>query len=378
MSSAGRREVEVAIVGGGGAGCAAALDLARRGVRVALFEKGFAGGQASGVNFGGVRQQGRVLPELPLARRARGIWARLESLIGIDGEFVANGHLRVLRSEAEVADAEAYAKAAKEHGLALELLGRNAVRERYPWLAESVIGASWCAEDGAANPRLVAPAFARAARAAGAEINEFAPVAELARDGDRFVVVTVNGGELRAGALVNVAGAWGGRVAAAFGEPVPISSVAPQMVVSEPVPHFIGPVLGMPGDGIYLRQISRGNVIFGGRRGAVDMDAGRAYVRPANTRFACRVAVALIPQLRPVRIIRTWSGVEGEMPDEMPVIGPSRTTPGLFHAFGFSGHGFQLGPAVGEILGELVTTGATTTPIAAFDIARFAESAGEG
>ncbi len=52
--------------------------------------------------------------------------------------------------------------------------------------------------------------------------------------------------------------------------------------------------------------------------------------------------------------------------------GPSRTTPGLLHAFGFSGHGFQLGPAMGEILGELLTMGKTETPIDAFDIGRFA------
>ena len=75
-----------------------------------------------------------------------------------------------------------------------------------------------------------------------------------------------------------------------------------------------------------------------------------------------------------VRLKLRWSGIEGEMPDEIPVIGPSRTTPGLFHAFGFSGHGFQLGPAMGEILGELVSTGKTDTPIAAFDIGRFAST----
>ena len=54
------------------------------------------------------------------------------------------------------------------------------------------------------------------------------------------------------------------------------------------------------------------------------------------------------------------------MPDRNPVIGPSGTTPGLFHAFGFSGHGFQLVPVVGAIIADLVTTGATTREIAAF------------
>jgi sarcosine oxidase subunit beta len=57
------------------------------------------------------------------------------------------------------------------------------------------------------------------------------------------------------------------------------------------------------------------------------------------------------------------------------VLGPSRTTPGLIHGFGFSGAGFQIGPAVGEVLAELARDGRSTTPIEAFDIGRFATTA---
>jgi sarcosine oxidase subunit beta len=84
-----------------------------------------------------------------------------------------------------------------------------------------------------------------------------------------------------------------------------------------------------------------------------------------------RDACALLPALRDALLIRTWSGVEGETPDSNPIIGPSRTTPRLLHAFGFSGGGFLLAPGVGEVLAELVTQGATSTPIDAFSIGRF-------
>ena len=77
MSAAVRPDTEVVIVGGGVAGCATALYLARRGIPVVVLEKGFAGAQASGVNFGGVRQHGRDLAELPLSQRARALWPRL-------------------------------------------------------------------------------------------------------------------------------------------------------------------------------------------------------------------------------------------------------------------------------------------------------------
>ena len=69
--------------------------------------------------------------------------------------------------------------------------------------------------------------------------------------------------------------------------------------------------------------------------------------------------------------IRSWSGTEGYLPDHEPVIGPSATRPGLIHGFGFAGAGFQTGPAVGEVLAELVRSGASSTPISDFSISRF-------
>ena len=372
-------ETEVAIVGAGVAGCATALYLAQRRIPVVVLEKGVAGAQASGVNFGGVRQQGRLLPELPLARRSREIWPRLASIIGDDCEFVASGHLKLARDDADCEELAAYAEAARDHGLVLELLDGGQTRRRFPWLSGAVAGASFCAEDGQANPRLVGPAYGRAARAAGADLREGAKVTGFthdgqAHDGRGFELTTADGHVVRARQMVNCAGAWGGTVAAAFDETVPLTAIAPQMVVSEPTGHFIEPALGMCGAGIYLRQIARGNVVFGSGSGIADPAASRSYVLPEHTLAAGALAASLIPRLANLQIIRVWTGIEGEMADALPVIGPSRTTPGLWHAFGFSGHGFQLGPAMGEILGELLTTGETPTPIDAFRIDRFAEA----
>jgi sarcosine oxidase subunit beta len=267
------------------------------------------------------------------------------------------------------------------------MLSGGEVRRRFPWFSDTVAGASWCAEDGHANPRLVGPAFARAARAAGADIRERCEAVGFRHDGEHFTLDLVAditerepagvGHELRARRLINTAGAWGGAIAEAFGEPVPMTAMAPQMVVTEPLPYFIEPVLGICGAGIYLRQIPRGNVIFGAGRGIADTVANRSFVLPEATLEAGAMAIELIPALAPWQIIRVWTGIEGEIPDGIPVIGPSRTTPGLFHAFGFTGHGFQLGPAVGEMLAELVLDGATPTPIDAFDIGRFAGEAAD-
>jgi sarcosine oxidase subunit beta len=362
---------DVAIIGGGIAGCSTALHLRRRGVSVVLLERGLCGGQASGVNYGGVRQQGRNLAELPLARRSREMWARLGELVGTDCEFMPTGHIKLARSDTDMEELEAYQEAVRPYGLDLELLGRNAIRVRYAWLGDAAVGGSLCAEDGAANPRLVAPAFARAARAAGADIRENAPVTTIEHDGARFRLRTANGLDIAAANLVNVAGAWGHEIAARFGESVPEDVIAPNMCVSEPLPYFMVPNFGVCGGGVYVRQIPRGNVIFGGGRGIADRERLRAYPIADSSLDAMRQTIALVPRLRHAQVIRTWTGIEGVMPDDIPVIGKSRTTSGLFHAFGFSGHGFQLGPVMGVVLSELILDGTTPTPIEAFDIARF-------
>ena len=85
----------------------------------------------------------------------------------------------------------------------------------------------------------------------------------------------------------------------------------------------------------------------------------------------------LLPVLRHAHFIRTWSGTEGYLPDREPVIGTSRTTPGLIHGFGFAGAGFQVGPAVGEVLAELARDGRSSTPIEAFSLQRFAAAAAD-
>ena len=179
-----------------------------------------------------------------------------------------------------------------------------------------------------------------------------------------------SGLELRSRFLLNCAGAWAGAIAQRFGETVPMVAAHPVMAVTEPLGMFMSLSLGVEGGGIYARQAPRGNCVIGGSRGyALDTDRARPS-RDAITQVL-QQSVELLPALQHAHIIRTWSGTEGYLPDREPIIGPSATTPGLFHGFGFAGAGFQIGPAVGEVLAELVRDGESCTPIDAFSISRF-------
>jgi sarcosine oxidase subunit beta len=365
-----RIDTDVAIIGGGIVGASAAFALRGRGVGVAVIERGFCGAQASGVNYGGVRRQGRPVSQLPLSTRAHAIWSQLAALVGTDCEYVRTGHLKLARSDADVASLEDYAARTAPFDLGLEMLSRDEVRARYPWLGDGIAGASLCPGDGQANPRLVSPAFARAARKRGAIVLEQTSADEIVHDGAQFMVRAKRGVEVRAPVLVNCAGAWARAIAARFGEDVPMTPANPAMVVTEPMPPLVSVNLGMEGGGLYLRQVARGNYVFGGARGYA-LDDARS--RPGSAAIATILehAAEIVPAIRRAWIIRTWSGTEGYLPDRQPIIDKSSTTPGLFHAFGFAGAGFQIGPAVGEVLAELIHDGRTPTPIDAFRITRF-------
>jgi sarcosine oxidase subunit beta len=371
---------DVVVVGGGLMGAASAYFLRRRGVSVTLVERNLVGQQASGVNFGHVRRQARFLPQLPLAHRSRGLWDKLPQLIGEDVEFVVSGSMRVAYDESQLGEFAQHAADAKLWGLDLEIIGREELHRRFPFLGAEVVGGSYSPLDGHANPRLAAPAFARAARRLGAHILENCKVLDVQKGSDDFVVSTDCGITVSAPAALICAGAWAGHLAAGFGEAVPMTPKGPTMGVTEPLPYGLLPVVSLSSklqhEGVYFRQVKRGNVVFGGGfRNPAYLDARRARVTPTYTLGQVEQLRRLVPALQKVHVLRTWSGVEGYLDDDIPVMGESAKVSGLYYAFGFCGHGFQLGPGVGDVMAELIATGATTTDIDPFHIRRFTRAA---
>lgn len=362
--------VDVAIVGGGIMGCAAALELRKARRTVVLLEKGLCGAQASGVNAGGVRQQGRHITELPMTRRAAKIWPRLHEVLGEDIEFRQVGHMRLARSDSDVEMLEKHAAAVREYGLHLQLLSGRVTQEMFPWVSQKIAGASIALEDGHANPRLVTPAYARAARRHGADIRENTAVERVQWTGQYFDIEAPNL-RVKAQFLVNAAGAWAGKFLSLFGESAPLTLRTPNLFVTEPVSYFMTKSIAVWGGAVYFRQVERGNVVIGGGPGWGDLGIERARNRADTTLGQFQRAAELVPELEGLQIIRSWSGLEGDLPDKLPIVCFSRTTPNLIHAFGFCGHGFQLGPAMGEIICELICEGRSQIPIDAFSLSRF-------
>ncbi len=276
-----------------------------------------------------------------------------------------------------MASLEAFAVGAARYGLEIELISGNVLRDSYPWLGPAVTGASLCRSDGQANPRLVAPAFAVAARRAGALMHEHEAVAGATRGAEGFHVETDRPPRHRAAARERRRRLGRGRRRLVRRACAPRSAIAQHAGDRAAAPPA-DVNIGVAGGDVYARQIPRGNLIFGGGRGWNDFASIRSRAGQDSTVGAMARLLDILPWARDAHVIRTWSGIEGFLPDGIPVIGPSATTPGLIHAFGFCGHGFQLGPAVGEMLAELALSGVGSVPIGDFSIRRFANGAPAG
>lgn len=365
---------DVIIIGGGLMGSSTALQLAKRGLKCVVLDRESPGRHASGVNAGGLRRLNRHPSEIPLSVAAAKIWLHIRDLLGTDCETRFPGQLRIAENDTEMEKLEQRAGRVRSMGYRHEeIIGREELYRLVPALSPHCVGALICRDDGYGQPFHALTAFRHQAAGLGVDYRVGARVDAIDKASGQWRVQTPLG-KLKAPVLVNCAGAWAHRISAMLGEPAPLQPGAPMMMVSERLPRFVEPVLSAASRKLSFKQMPNGTLLIGGAHMArLDFKRERTEIEWQKLAVSARTVLALFPQLKDVRIVRTWAGVEAFTPDHLPIIGPGREK-GLFHAFGFSAHGFQLAPVVGQILAELIDDGKTDLPIADFRIGRFSQS----
>jgi glycine/D-amino acid oxidase-like deaminating enzyme len=408
-------ETDVVIVGGGIVGVASAYELAKRGVRVTLLEKGAVASEQSGRNWGFIRQQGRAPEELPLMIQANGIWARLEGEVDADIEWTRGGNLRLADDEATASRYAAWAKIGVEHGLGTQVLDMREIAELLPGIKHAWTAGIFTPTDGHANPVKATRAYAEAAAQKGALVVEGCTVIRLDSAGGRMTGVNTERGEVRAPAVVLAAGAWSSRLAATLAIQIPVRIVRSTVALTEPAKAVTK--AGVWSKLLAFKQTVRGEfVIAAGGTGDIDLRldsfrnlrlfmpaflSNREYLRlnpnlgtfvsslrrEGKNAFAGKepqpnrkdVTASLktlceyFPMLGPVRLSNAWAGNIDGTPDALPVVDAPGRPSGLVIATGMSGHGFGIAPAIGVAVADLVTRGASDFDLRPMRLARFSD-----
>lgn len=363
---------DVIVIGGGIHGCSTALHCALRGLSVILLEKDHAGRHASGVNAGGVRQLARHVAEIPLSNTSMEIWHRIADVVDDDCGFTSDGQVLVAETEEDLASCKTRVDDLTLRGFHHEeLIDAKELRALVPAVSDTCPGGVVSRRDGAAIPLRATQAFKRKAAQSGASIREGVRVEKVARGGTAWRVET-DAGSFTAPRIVNAAGAWADRIAADLGEPVPLEVIAPMLMITAPMPAFIRPVVIMLRRKLSFKQFGNGTVLIGGGyRGIPLRDENRTILDWRKLAANAETVWDLFPIMRGAPVVRAWAGIEARMPDDLPVFGPSARHEGVYHQFGFSAHGFQLGPGAGAVMAEIIATGRSNVPIDGLGIARF-------
>ncbi|TVR07568.1 MAG: FAD-binding oxidoreductase [Salinarimonadaceae bacterium] len=356
---------DLAVVGGGIMGCAAAIHACGGGLNTIVIEQGAIGSGASGVNAGTLSLQIKRLKLMPYALKSHAIWREAGKAVGF--RRIGGYTLAFTEREAEFLTERMALK--REAGAPIRMVSLNEVADKEPGLSRSVVAASYCEEDGDANSSLMGVYYRHMLREAGVAFRERDGVMDITREKGDFVL-RAKSGTIRAKRLLLAAGAWLGDLLPMLGSHLPITVRVNTVSVTEPGPPVIGSIIGHATGLLSLKQKSNGCILIGGGwQGTGRPAQGRGEVNANTLLTNLRLARHVAPGIANRRLLRSWTGYEAHVPDFYPLAG---RLPGVENAFvlGCVRGGFTIGPYIGRLMGDLILGREPELPL--FDPARFA------
>ena len=369
------KTADIVIIGGGIIGVSIAYYLGKMGVKdVILFEKDLIGAGSTGLCAGGIRRQWSTEVNMHFAMKSFEVFQNFEEEFGASPEFHQIGYLFLARDEEELESFKKNIELQNRFGVPSQLLTREEVKKEWPFLnLEDVLGGAFCDTDGYAGPNEVTHAIAKGARSQGVKIFEKTEVISIEVARDRIVSVTTKEGQVETRMVVNAAGPYAANVGKLAGMEIPVNPIRRQLFVTDPFDKIPSSVP--------LTIDHRQNFYFR-REGECVLLSGPQDEKPSfnlTTDFDAMVETAekathRVPIFEETNIARGWAGLYEISPDNHAILGKVPEVEGLILAVGFSGHGFQHGPAAGIAIAELIWNGKSEsidiTPLA---LTRFKE-----
>ncbi|MEU9981681.1 FAD-binding oxidoreductase [Streptomyces sp. NPDC050856] len=352
--------LDAVIVGAGVVGAACAYYAGRAGLAVAVVDRGPVAGGTTGAGEGNLLVSDKAAgPELDLALLSTRLWRELARTLPPETEYEPKGGLVVAADGAALTALRAFAESQRGAGVEAHDIPADGLRDLEPHLAPGLAGGVHYPQDAQIQPAMAAAQLLRAARAEVRLGEEVTAVLTDARGAVRGVRTTR--GDLRAPAVVNATGTWGGGFAALAGTHLPVLPRRGFVLVTEPLPprlvrhkvYAADYVTDVASDSAALRSSAvvegtpAGPVLIGATRERAGFDRS---LSPRALRRLAAQATALFPVLTGVRAIRAYSGFRPYLPDHLPAVGPDPRVPGLHHACGHEGAGIGLAPATGLLV----------------------------
>ncbi len=362
----------VVIIGGGVIGTSAAFHLAEAGADVVLVERAQLGSGSTGRAAGGVRTQFSDALNVEIARRSLDAFRDFGRRPGWEIDLKQVGYLFVLSRESDVEEFERSVALQNEYGLDSRMLTAGEVRELCPLVqGDDILAGAFSPRDGHATPEGVVQGYAFAARAHGAEIRVNCEVLDITTDGDEIAEVVTNQGSVQTNIVICAAGAWSRSCGAMVGVDLPVTPLRRQVLFTDAIdgiPANLPMTIDFESSFYFHRE---GPGLLLGMSDPREKPGFSVETTEDWIPGLMEVVRRRAPRIADVGIRGGWAGLYEVTPDHNAIIGEAPSVSRFLFATGFSGHGFLQGPAIGEILRDLVLRRPPFADISPLSVERF-------
>lgn len=364
------------IIGGGAIGVSIAYQLARAGVPdVVLLERGALGEGSTCKAAGGVRAQFSDRLNVELGLRSLEVFENFGAIFDQEIDLHQVGYLFLLDTAESVETFEANVAMQNSVGVTSHMVSAAEAKALSPHIStEGLLAAAYSARDGHCTPESVVLGFATAARRLGARLVTGCEVTDVVAVDGRITGVETAGGRIETDTVICAAGAWSRRIGEMVGIDLPVTPVRRQILVTEELPH-LDPSTPFTIDfstSYYFHAEGRGLLL-----GMSDPDERPGFDVSRDDAWLPRIGDAVAhrtPGFTGIGIASGWAGLYEMTPDHNALIGEASEMSRFLYATGFSGHGFLMAPAVGEVVRDLFLDVRPTLDVGALDVRRFERS----
>lgn len=276
-----------------------------------------------------------------------------------DFEYKRTGGLAPFFEEKDREKALQLAEAYEKIGIHIEVLSREEVISKEPFMNPEVLGATYSSIDGNVNPFRLIDMYMRAAKKNGVTFSFYNQVIDIQKMSGKFIVVSDHETYICKN-LVLAGGIWSRELGKMIGIDIPVNPLRGQILVTEPLKPFINHTISL------IRQANNGEVLMGYSKEEAGFDRSTTLDVMQET---ANMAVRYFPALKKAKVVRAFSGIRVMPEDGFPILGK---VPGIDNLYVAATHsGVTLSPLIGTLLTELIVEGETSIPIERYSISRF-------